>query len=176
MSIQIDIKSAGGRLTLYQSTICEKFPWKSLGFHDKLAPHNYLDTYNVQDIQLICCQADASTVWLVPPIVQNRYAKSIDLNTSIIFTWIFTRERPKGKEAVKYESVVENCPCLSDIKQVLSCTLDSFNITDAYPKFFRVTSSGEVRPLEPTVCNYSLYPFPHKLIVHKLQHDLFLCR
>ncbi|THU72851.1 hypothetical protein C4D60_Mb04t16580 [Musa balbisiana] len=95
--------------------------------------------------------ADASTVWLVPPIVQYRYAKSIDLNTSIIFTWIFTRERPKGKEAVKYESVVENCPCLSDIKQVLSCTLDSFNITDAYPKFFRVTSSGEVRPLEPTV-------------------------
>ncbi|CAL9756267.1 unnamed protein product [Musa acuminata subsp. burmannicoides] len=151
VSIQIDIKSAGGRLTLYQSAICEKFPWKSLGFHDKLAPHNYLDTYNVQDIQLICCQADASTVWLVPPIVQNRYAKSIDLNTSIIFTWIFIRERPKGKEAVKYESVVENCPCLSDIKQVLSGTSDSFNITDAYPKFFRVTSSGEVRPLEPTV-------------------------
>ncbi|WOL18856.1 piezo-type mechanosensitive ion channel [Canna indica] len=148
VSIQIDIKSSGGRLTLYQSTICVKFQWNSSGF-DELNPHNYLDTYNEQDIQLICCQGDASTIWMVPPVVQSRFAYSIDQNTSIIFTWIFTRERPKGKEAVKYESFVYDCLCLEDVKQVLNGTKDKFRIPDAYPKYFRVTSSGEVRPLEP---------------------------
>lgn len=155
VSIQIDIKSLGGRLTLYQSTICEKFPGGSLGNYDILNLYNYLDTYNVDDIQLICCEADSSTIFMVPSIVQSRYARSIDQNTTIIFTWIFTRERPKGKEAVKYESNVENCPCLDNVKQVLSGTgtLDGFNIPDAYPQYFRVTSSGEVRPLEALVCN-----------------------
>ncbi|XP_074563118.1 piezo-type mechanosensitive ion channel homolog isoform X1 [Curcuma longa] len=157
VSIQIDIKSLGGRLTLYQSTICEKFPGSSLGNYDILNLHNYLDTYNIDDIQLICCEADSSTIFMVPSIVQSRYARSIDQNTTIIFTWIFTRERPKGKEAVKYESNVENCPCLDNVKQVLSGTgtLDGFNIPDAYPQFFRVTSSGEVRPLEALVKSVS---------------------
>ncbi|XP_042395916.1 piezo-type mechanosensitive ion channel homolog isoform X1 [Zingiber officinale] len=157
VSIQIDIKSLGGRLTLYQSTICEKFPGGSLGNYDILNLHNYLDTYNIDDIQLICCEADSSTIFMAPSIVQSRYARSIDQNTTIIFTWIFTRERPKGKEAVKYESNVENCPCLDNVKQVLSGTgtLDGFNIPDAYPQYFRVTSSGEVRPLEALVKSVS---------------------
>lgn len=127
-----------------------------MAVYDKVNPQPYLDAYNIQDIQLICCQADASTIWMVPSVVQSRYARSIDENTSIIFTWIFTRERPKGKEAVKYESFVENCPCLNTVKQVFDGITDSFRITDAYPQYVRVTSSGEVRPLEQIVSNHSL--------------------
>lgn len=143
---------------------CQKFSGSSLGNYDIINPLNYLDTYNAEDIQLICCEADSSTMWMVPPIVQSRYAGSIDQNTTIIFTWIFTRERPKGKESVKYESYVKNCPCLDDVKQVMSSsgTLDGFNVPDAYPQYFRVTSSGEVRPLEALVCSSidSAYIFP----------------
>ncbi|XP_072996398.1 piezo-type mechanosensitive ion channel homolog isoform X2 [Typha latifolia] len=155
VSVQIDIKAAGGRLSLFQTTLCDIFPWKNLEFHDNLDPHNYLTTYNVEDIQLICCQPDASTMWLVPPVAQNRYARSLEQHMEIILTWNFLRERPKGKEAVKYESSVDNCPSADDVVLVLNGTTDSFRITDVYLRYFRVTGSGEVRHLEQAVDSVS---------------------
>ncbi|XP_010914337.1 piezo-type mechanosensitive ion channel homolog isoform X1 [Elaeis guineensis] len=152
VSVQIDIKAASGRLTLFQTTLCERFPWNDLQLDDELDPQHYLDSYNVQDIQLICCQPDASTMWLVPPVVPAQYTRSIDQDKymKILITWVFLRERPKGKEAVKYEAPVEICPSQDDVKQVLNGTANSFRIVDAYPRYFRLTGSGEVRLIAPT--------------------------
>ncbi|KAJ4954572.1 hypothetical protein NE237_011355 [Protea cynaroides] len=149
-SFQIDIKTVGGRLTLYQTTLCERLAWDKLDVDVNLDPQGYLDSYNVNDIQLICCQEDASTLWLVPPVVQAKFVQSLNLSMHIIFTWVFTRDRPKGKEVVKYELPVPDpdLPKPSDVEEVLNGSTDSFRIYNVYPRFFRVTGSADVRLLE----------------------------
>ncbi|KAM4074275.1 hypothetical protein ACB094_10G082400 [Castanea mollissima] len=151
-SVQIDIKTASGRLTLYQTTLCEKIPWDKLNDDIDLDPQSFWDTYNENDIQLICCQADASILWLVPSVVQTRFIQSLDWDTDmdIIFTWVLTRDRPKGKEVVKYERVIDpvDLPKRSDVQKVLNGSMNSIRIYNVYPRCFRVTGSGDVRPLE----------------------------
>lgn len=82
----------------------------------------------------------------------------------LILNWDFLRARPKGKELVRYESPIEHCPSVDDVKRVLNGTANSFSIIDAYPRYFRVTGSGEVRRLEAAVCCEVLdllaFPFP----------------
>uniref|UniRef100_A0ACD5VI83 Uncharacterized protein n=1 Tax=Avena sativa TaxID=4498 RepID=A0ACD5VI83_AVESA len=161
VSVKIDIKALGGRLTFFQTTACEKIPWKYLKSYNDVDPLDYLGAYNVDDIQLICCQPDASTMWLVPPPVQSRFVRSLEETEKIfgvmelILNWDFLRARPKGKELVKYESPVEQCPSVDDVKQVLNGSVHSFRITDAYPRYFRVTGSGEVRRLESSIDSVS---------------------
>ncbi|KAF9681632.1 hypothetical protein SADUNF_Sadunf05G0022000 [Salix dunnii] len=152
-SIRIDIKTLSGRLTLFETTLCEKIPWDELDSHDDLDPQGYLSEYNEKDIQLICCQADASTLWHVPPVVQTRYMRSLRLNMDIIFSWQLTRDRPKGKEVVRYELIVQDAdlPTYSEVMEVLNGTTNSFRIFNVYPRYFRVTGSGEVRLLEQSV-------------------------
>ncbi|KAJ6397612.1 hypothetical protein OIU77_018596 [Salix suchowensis] len=152
-SIRIDIKTLSGRLTLFETTLCEKISWDELDSHDDLDPQGYLSEYNEKDIQLICCQADASTLWHVPPVVQTRYMRSLRLNMDIIFSWQLTRDRPKGKEVVRYELIVqdEDLPTFSEVMEVLNGTTNSFRIFNVYPRYFRVTGSGEVRLLEQSV-------------------------
>ncbi|XP_028789013.1 piezo-type mechanosensitive ion channel homolog [Neltuma alba] len=154
-SFQVDIKTVSGRLNLYQTTLCEKIPWDNLESNANLDPHGYLNAYNKNDIQLICCQADASTLWLVPAVVRTRLIHSLDWHRSssemeIYFTWLLWRDRPKGKELVKFEKPVDsqNLPRESDVRKVLNGSMNSFRIYNVYPKFFRVTGSGDVRPLE----------------------------
>ncbi|KAK4558511.1 hypothetical protein RGQ29_008015 [Quercus rubra] len=151
-SVQIDIKTASGRLTLYQTTLCEKIPWDKFNDDIDLDPQSFWDTYNENDIQLICCQADASILWLVPSVVQKRFIQSLDWDTDmdIIFTWVLTRDRPKGKEVVKYERTIDpvDLPMRSDVQKVLNGSMNSFRIYNVYPRYFRVTGSGDVRPLE----------------------------
>ncbi|XP_030947959.1 piezo-type mechanosensitive ion channel homolog isoform X1 [Quercus lobata] len=151
-SVQIDIKTASGRLTLYQTTLCEKIPWDQFNDDIDLDPQSFWDTYNENDIQLICCQADASILWLVPSVVQTRFIQSLDWDTDmdIIFTWVLTRDRPKGKEVVKYERTIDpvDLPMRSDVQKVLNGSMNSFRIYNVYPRYFRVTGSGDVRPLE----------------------------
>ncbi|EEF37638.1 conserved hypothetical protein [Ricinus communis] len=151
-SVQLDIKTVGGRLTLYQTTLCEKLPWDNVNSDVDLDPHHFLDIYNKNDIQLICCQADASMLWLVPDVVQKRFIQSLDwdLDMDILFIWVLTRDRPKGKETVKYEKPVElmDLPKRSDIQKVLNGSTNSFRMHNLYPRYLRVTGSGDVRPLE----------------------------
>ncbi|MCL7046756.1 hypothetical protein MKW94_016922 [Papaver nudicaule] len=148
-SVQIDIKTDGGKLTLYQTTLCKKISWDDIDVDPD--PRGYLDTYNVDDIQFICCQADASTVWLVPPIVLRRFVQTIDDEMSISFSWVFTRDRPKGKEIVKYEVIHDFFPEPSKVEGVLNGTTNNFRMYDVYPRYFRVTGSGDVRLLEQAV-------------------------
>ncbi|XP_035538685.1 piezo-type mechanosensitive ion channel homolog isoform X2 [Juglans regia] len=151
-SVQVDIKTASGRLTLYQTTLCEKIQWDKLNADIDLDPRGVLDTYNKIDIQLICCQADASILWLVPTTVQTRFIQSLDWETEmhIIFTWVLTRDRPKGKEVVKYERTIDtpDLPKRSDVQKVLNGSMNSFRICNIYPRYFHVTGSGDIRPLE----------------------------
>ncbi|KAJ1387063.1 Tetratricopeptide-like helical domain superfamily [Sesbania bispinosa] len=60
-------------------------------------------------VKLICCQAYASTLWLVPLIVRNRLMQSLELYTDmeIFFTLILSRDKPKGKEGMKYEKPID---------------------------------------------------------------------
>lgn len=59
----------------------------------------------------------------------------------------------KNKELVKYELVVpeENLPSANDVINVLNGTSERFSIYNVYPRYFRVTGSGDVRFLEKTV-------------------------
>ncbi|CAK7340797.1 unnamed protein product [Dovyalis caffra] len=152
-SIHIDIKTLSGRLTLFETTLCEKISWDEINSHDDLDPQGYLSTYNEKDIQLICCQADASTLWHVPPVVQARYMRSLRSSMDIIFSWQLTRDRPKGKEVVRYELIVqdEDLPTYSQVMEVLNGTTNNFTIFNVYPRYFRVTGSGEVRLLVQSV-------------------------
>jgi piezo-type mechanosensitive ion channel component 1/2 len=159
VSLQVDVKAHGGRLMLFQTTACERIHWVELDTDVDLDPNNYLGTYNVEDIQLICCQPDASTMWMIPPIVRKRYVQTLDLDEDeldLIITWIFIRARPKGKETVKYESTVDSINAYS-LKRVLDGVADSFRIMDGYPRYFRVTGSGEVRRLDYVVNDDIVY-------------------
>ncbi|RXH84255.1 hypothetical protein DVH24_027154 [Malus domestica] len=150
-SVQVDIKTASGRLTLYQTTLCEKLQWDKLDSDVNLDPEGYLDTYNKKDVQLICCESDASTLWLIPDVVQTRFIRSLDWdpNMDISFTWVLSRDRPKGKETVKYERSLESqdLPKQSDVQKVLNGSINSFRMYNIYPRYFRA-GSGDVRPLE----------------------------
>lgn len=143
---------------MYETTLCKRVPWDKLGSVADLDPDNYLDSYNEVDIQLICCQGDASTLWLVPDVVQREYIQSLSLNSSIDirFSWVLTRDRPKGKEVVKYEKSVEpsDLPEAYEVAQVLNGSTNSFRVYNLYPRYFRVTGSGDVRPFEQEVCYY----------------------
>ncbi|RDX99269.1 Piezo-type mechanosensitive ion channel-like protein, partial [Mucuna pruriens] len=151
-SFQVDIKTVSGRLNLYQTTLCERLRWDLLNSDVNPDPYGYLNAYNKNDIQLICCQADASTLWLVPLVVRTRLIQSLEWNADmeIFFTWTLSRDRPKGKEVVKYEKTVEPqyLPTQYDVQKVLNGSMNSFRIYNVYPRYLRVTGSGDVRPLE----------------------------
>ncbi|CAI0580949.1 unnamed protein product, partial [Linum tenue] len=150
--VQVDIKTVGGRLTLYQTTLCEKLQWDHVNSASNLDPLGYLDAYNKDDIQLVCCQPDSSMLWLVPDVVQKRFIQSLDweMEMDIVFIWVLTRDRPKGKEVVRYERIVDplDLPSRSDVQKVLNGSSNSFRIYNVYPRYFRVTGSGDVRPFE----------------------------
>ncbi|XP_039019748.1 piezo-type mechanosensitive ion channel homolog isoform X1 [Hibiscus syriacus] len=153
-SVQVDIETSSGKLTLFETTLCERISWNKVKHkHLDLDPQGYLDNYNEVDIQLICCQADASKVWLVPPVVQSRFIESLHRSMGIIFSWQFMRNRPKGKEVVKHQLLVEDddLPTPAEVMQVLNGTANSFRIFNIYPKYFRVTGSGDLRFLEQSV-------------------------
>lgn len=172
-SFQFDIKTTGGRLILYQTTLCELIPWDKVK-SDDLDPQHYLDSYNVNDIQLICCQADASTMWLVPGVVQKQFIQSLysDLMDMKI-AWILARDRPKGKEKVKYDKSVDPLylPKPSEVEGVLNGSFSSFRVYNIYPRIFRVTGSGEVRPFDQEV-----YFLTFSILLQILAVYLVLCK
>ncbi|WZZ47891.1 hypothetical protein YC2023_047998 [Brassica napus] len=151
-SVQIDIKTIGGKLTLFQTTLCKRISGDDIDLGLDLGSQSFLPTYNKNDIQLICCQADASVLWLVPDTVVTRFVQSLDWDTEmdITFSWVLNRDRPKGKETVKYERSVDpqDLPKRSDVQMVLNGSMDGFRVQNLYPKFFRVTGSGDVRSFE----------------------------
>ncbi|KAK8620775.1 hypothetical protein V6N13_067237 [Hibiscus sabdariffa] len=156
VSVQVDIETSSGRLRLFETTLCERISWNKVK-HKHLDPEGYLDNYNEVDIQLICCQPDACKVWHVPPVVRFRFIESLHQSMGIVFSWQFMRDRPKGKEAVKHQLLVadHDLPTSAEVIQVLNGTANSFRIFNVYPKYFRVTGSGDLRFLERSVDKFS---------------------
>ncbi|PNY05025.1 protein FAM38B [Trifolium pratense] len=152
-SARVYISTSSGKLTLFETTLCEKISWENLEARTSLDPQGYLSAYDENDIQLICCQSDASTLWLVPPVVQARFMKSLRWNMDITFSWEFTRDRPKGKEVVKYELKIQeqDLPTSYEVTNVFNGTSNGFSVFNIYPRYFRVTGSGDVRSLEQSV-------------------------
>ncbi|PWA92008.1 Piezo non-specific cation channel, R-Ras-binding domain protein [Artemisia annua] len=146
-SVQFYIKTNGGRLMLYETTLCAITPWNVLQSSANLDPYNYLESYNVADIQMICCQADAISLWIVPDVIQRRYIQSLDMDMDMKFSWVLTRDRPKNKEVVKFEQTIQrsDLPQPSELERVLNGSSNSFRINNTYPRYFRVTGSGDVR-------------------------------
>jgi len=143
VSAQIDIKTGGGRLTLYQNSLCRCLSREDiLAAGNNLDPDGYLKTYNSEDIQLICYQADANTYWSVPPSTVKSLMKFV------YEEFEFTRERPKGKEVVKYNPT--KSVNSSGLLDVLNGTSNAVSVFDIYPRYLRVTGSGEVHMLEQT--------------------------
>lgn len=149
-SIQFDIKTESGRLRLYETTLCTITPWTEFNSSVVLDPHGYLESYNVNDIQLICCQADANNLWIVPDVIQSRFSQSLDKAMDMKFSWVLARDRPKNKEVVMYGQNLghSDLPDPSQVKQVLEGSSNSFRINNTYPRYFRVTGSGDVRPFD----------------------------
>ncbi|XP_039043729.1 piezo-type mechanosensitive ion channel homolog [Hibiscus syriacus] len=75
----------------------------------------------------------------------------------ITYTWLLSRERPKGKEVVKFSNPFDpkDLPEPSDIQMVLNGSTNSFRIHNLYPRYFRVTGSGEVITFEPEVNSFA---------------------
>ncbi|GAA0167967.1 ion channel [Lithospermum erythrorhizon] len=156
-SVEVDIKTTAGRLTLYQTTLCEILPWEQLNTVVNIDPQGYLESYDDNDIQLICCQSDANSLWLVPDVVNWRYIQSLNLGMDIKFSWVLTRDRPKGKEVVKYERSADpqDLPKPSEIADTLRGLISSFRVYNVYPRYLRVTGSGDVRDFEQEENNVS---------------------
>ncbi|GMN48728.1 hypothetical protein TIFTF001_017898 [Ficus carica] len=151
-SVQVDIKTMIGKLTLYQTTLCKKLSWEDLPSEVNLDSNGGLDTYNKNDVQLICCQPDSNTLWLIPDPVQTRFIQALDQDSKmdITFTWVLYRDRPKGKEVVTYPWSVapSGLPKQADVQKVLNGSMTNFKIKNVYPRYFRVTGSGDIRQLE----------------------------
>ena len=164
-SVQFHIKTNGGRLMLYETTLCAITPWNVLRPFVDLDPNNYLDSYNVDDIQMICCHADAISWWLVPDAIQRRFIQSLDMKMDMKFSWVLTRDRPKNKEVVKYEQTIQrsDLPKPSELENVLNGSSDSFRINNTFPRYFRVTGSGDVRLFDQKVHTY-IYTNRHTYI------------
>ncbi|CAI9102322.1 OLC1v1000569C1 [Oldenlandia corymbosa var. corymbosa] len=154
-SVQIDLRTITGKLTLFETTLCRILSWNELSTRVDVDPLDFLSAYSKKDIQLICCEADASSSWHVPPIVQARFLQSITNSMNIMFQWQFIRDRPKGKEVVNYELHVQDkdLPKPIEVIDVLNGTSSNFRIFNVYPRYFRVTGSGDVRLIEQAV-NY----------------------
>lgn len=171
-SVRIDMRTISGKLTLFETTLCRKLSWNDLDPQVDVDPLDLLSSYNGKDVQLICCEADASALWHVPPVVQARFSRSINYSLDIVFHWQFTRDRPKGKEVVNYDIRIQDTdlPKPEEVMQVLNGTVNSFRIYNAYPRYFRLTGSGDVRFIEQAVCVVFSQNFPSKSKENEKKH------
>jgi hypothetical protein len=152
----IEVETVGGKFPLYETGLCHIYNLES-------PPEGSLSTlamYDIRDVQIICCEHDAATLWQIPPSTLQSLIQSIhDGDLTFYAWWQFSRERPKGKELASWSedvTTVENnlFGVGSQLRAVLNGTLASVNIAELYPLFFRVPGSGEARPLETGVRHF----------------------
>lgn len=108
---------------------------------------SHLEDYDLEDVQLICCEADADSFWLVPPPTIKTFENSMQGDFSIIARWEFNRQRPKTKEVAVFLNESSNF----SINQDSDGNFTGLMIPELHPQYFRITSTGEVRMLEGTV-------------------------
>lgn len=154
----VDVTTRGGKLTLYETGLCQ------VPFLDELQEEgrssetfdnldDILVSYETRDVQIICCEKDAESQWMVPPPTIRRLADSIDEDLNFQIRWEFHRDRPTGKEIASYTPPIEMNATLvaQQFRRVLNGTLSSVIIPNMYPRYVHVAGSGDVRVLDNTV-------------------------
>lgn len=151
----VEVKTGGGKFTLFETGLCQPYSIETYPA-DAMA---FLTSYDTHDAQIICCEPDAATLWLIPPRTLQSLIDSIDDKDLVFFAWWqFNRERPKGKEVATWSENVPNFDndlfgVGSKLRAVLNGTLGSVNIPGLYPRYFYVPGSGDARELVPQVCH-----------------------
>lgn len=129
----IAVKTAGGVFKLYETGMCHN--------HTVTAVPSAISGYYARDVQVICCEPDGASLWLIPPATLKSLIRSID-SDDLLFScwWEFHRERPKEKELISYPlQPQEQKNVLPDqLKAVLNGTADSIYIEQLYPLYMRV--------------------------------------
>ncbi|BBN02016.1 piezo-type mechanosensitive ion channel component 1/2 [Marchantia polymorpha subsp. ruderalis] len=161
---RIEVKTAGGKFPIFQTGLCQ-VPFLEDVLQPDSTPEPFTDpyafltssSYDIRDVQLICCEEDADSLWMIPPPTLKSLMDSIDDDIMFQTRWEFNRDRPKGKEvaAVPSDVIGMNSSLIAQqLRQVLNGTLNSFRIANLYPRYFRIPGSGDVRVLEGTVDPY----------------------
>ncbi|KAG0629951.1 hypothetical protein M758_1G142000 [Ceratodon purpureus] len=145
----ISVKTAGGVFKLYETGLCHNHTMTDTKFPDE--HRAILAGYDPRDVQVICCEPDGASLWLIPPATLKSLIHSID-SDDLLFScwWDFHRERPKEKELASYPlQPQQEINVLPDqLKAVLNGSSDSIFIENFYPQYFRVPGSGDVHMLE----------------------------
>lgn len=156
----IAVKTAGGVFKLYETGLCHNHTLTGIRYPDE--HRSVLAGYEPRDVQVICCEPDGASLWLIPPSTLKSLIHSID-SDDLVFSswWDFHRERPKEKELASYAlQPQQDKNVLPDqLKAVLNGTSDSIYIDKLYPQYFRVPGSGDVHMLEGSnVSTSCLFP------------------
>ena len=145
----ISVKTAGGVFKLYETGLCHNHTMPDTKYSDD--HRAFLTGYEPRDVQVICCEPDGASLWLIPPATLKSLIHSIDLDDLVFSSWWdFHRERPKEKELASYPlQPQQTMNVLPDqLKAVLNGSSDSIYIENLYPRYFRVPGSGDVHRLE----------------------------
>ncbi|KAL3696338.1 hypothetical protein R1sor_010414 [Riccia sorocarpa] len=162
---KIEVKTSGGKFPIFQTGLCQ-VPFLQDVLKPGSTPEPYTDpyqflsssSYDIRDVQIICCEEDADSLWMIPPPTLKSLMDSVDDDITFQTKWEFNRDRPKGKEiaAVPSDVVGMNSSLIAEqLREVLNGTRKSLTIPNMYPRYFRIPGSGDVRTLEGTVDFYS---------------------
>lgn len=139
----ISVKTAGGVFKLYETGLCHN--------HTVTVVPPAVAGYYPRDIQVICCEPDAASYWLIPPATLKSLIRSID-SDDLVFSswWDFHRERPKEKLLTTYPLQAQEVKNVTpdQLKAVLNGSTDSIYIKDLYPKYMRVPGSADVHKID----------------------------
>ncbi|EFJ24248.1 hypothetical protein SELMODRAFT_102144 [Selaginella moellendorffii] len=150
---EISLRTAGGSFTFYRSQLCNLHSMADIldsGYD--IDVDNALDSFDSKDVQMVCCEEDADSLWLIPPPTLRNLVKSFTEGVLLVPSWNFHRERPKSKETATFTGLPL---AIKQLQEVLNGTLSSILVADLYPRYFRVTSGGEARLLEQTSATVS---------------------
>ncbi|CAM6103082.1 unnamed protein product [Calypogeia fissa] len=163
---RVELKTVGGTFNLYETGLC-RVPflgdlWEE-GRSTESLDMGILFSSDPIDVQVICCEEDAESQWMVPPPTVRTLYEYIDDDFTFQIEWEFHRTRPKGSQIAYY--IPEKPPEMNvtevaqQFRQVLNGTLSSVTVPSMYPRYLSVPGSGDVRPLDNTdsvSCNLTL--------------------
>lgn len=163
----IAVKTAGGIFKLYETGLCHN--------HTVKAVPPAVAGYYPRDVQVICCEPDAASYWLIPPATLKSLIRSID-SDDLVFScwWEFHRERPKEKLLTTYPLQAQEVKNVTpdQLKAVLNGSTDSIYIEQLYPLYMRVPGSADVHKIDGSTVST-----PNLILLYFRDHlvDAILC-
>ncbi|KAH7277309.1 hypothetical protein KP509_39G044800 [Ceratopteris richardii] len=143
--VQIELNTRNGRFNLYHTSLCTIYSMEDLA-DSGANSDSHLEDYDLDDVQLICCESNADRLWLVPPPTLQALLDSIQNDFSVIAEWSFYRQRPKTKELALFTNESSSVSVYFDA----STNTTGLSVSNLHPQYFRISSTGEVYMLEGT--------------------------